>query len=228
MEESHLKCKGLYCCFIDFKKTFDMVPRDKLWRHMEELGVPSEYMVAISRIYEKLICHVRMDEGLSDYFTSTTGVKRCCPLSPTLFGLCIDELEQRGIKFLKEEGIEEVTLGNVVFMLLLYADEIVHFANNIEDAQKLIRVLEKLCMHSGLSVNSSKSKIMLKKLQNKEKPCKMYNNEPLESVESFKYLALEVPSNHRWNETCVNRRFEVGKRAYYAFGNICNGGEITC
>ena len=37
MEESRLGGKGLYCCFIDsdFKKAFDMVPRDHLWRRME-------------------------------------------------------------------------------------------------------------------------------------------------------------------------------------------------
>ena len=68
---------------------------------------------------------MNMDEGLSYSFTSTIGVKPGCPLSPTLFGLCIDELEQMVIKFIKEEGIKEVTLGNVVIMLLLYADNVV-------------------------------------------------------------------------------------------------------
>jgi len=29
-----------FCCFVDFRKAFDMVPRDKLWHKMEELGVP--------------------------------------------------------------------------------------------------------------------------------------------------------------------------------------------
>ena len=90
MEESHLEGKELYCCFVDFKKTFDMVPRDKLWR----TWVPGEYMVVISRIYEKVIYYVRMGEELSYSFTSTIGVKQGCPLSTTLFGLCIDELEQ--------------------------------------------------------------------------------------------------------------------------------------
>ena len=54
MEESRLRSKGLYCCFVDFKKAFDMVPREHLWRRMEELEMPSEYMLAISRIYEKV------------------------------------------------------------------------------------------------------------------------------------------------------------------------------
>ena len=55
----------------------------------------------------------------------------------------------------------------------------------------------------------------------------MYNNDPLKCVESFKYLVLKVPSNHRWNE-CVTCRLETGKRAYYTFENTCNHGDIKC
>ena len=39
---------------LTFKKAFDTVPRDHLWRLMEELEVPSEYMLAISRVYENV------------------------------------------------------------------------------------------------------------------------------------------------------------------------------
>ena len=70
-----------------------MVPRDHLWRQMEELKVPIECMLAISRIYKKVICCVRMRDKLLDFFDSTISVKQACPLSQTLFGLCIDELE---------------------------------------------------------------------------------------------------------------------------------------
>ena len=49
-------------------------------------------------------------------------------------------------------------------------------------------------------------------------------NEPLKSMESFKYLGLEVPSNHKWNECSINH-LEAGKRAYYAFDNTCNHRE---
>ncbi|RYA37889.1 hypothetical protein DD603_24155, partial [Enterobacter cloacae complex sp. 2DZ2F2B] len=68
---------------------------------------------------------------------------------------------------------------------------------------------------------------MLVKTNHKEKPCIVYNNETLEVVESFKYLGLEVPSNHKWKD-CAMRRLEAGKRAYYAFENMCNAGEIKC
>ena len=55
----------------------------------------------------------------------------------------------------------------------------------------------------------------------------MYNNEPLECVESFKYLGPEVPSSHRWNE-CATCRLEAGKQTYYAFENTCNHRDIKC
>ena len=64
------------------------------------------------------------------------------------------------------------------------------FANTLGDAKKLKKELEEFCMHAKLSVNSSKTKIMLVKIQNNV--CIIYNNESLESVESSKYLGLEV------------------------------------
>ena len=204
-----------------------MVPRDNLWRRMQKLQVPDDFMHMVSRIYEKVVCRVRMQEGFSEFFSSTIGVKQGCPLSPTLFGLLIDELEKMVLDSMQDEGIKKVLIGNVVIMLLLYADDVVLLAHEVKDAQRLMQVLEKFCMHSGLSVNVTKTKVMLVKTRDKENPCIVYNNEPLEVVESFKYLGLEIPHNHKWNE-CAMRRLEAGKRAYYAFENMCNVGEIKC
>ena len=49
--------------------------------------------------------------------------------SPTIFGLCTGKLEQMIVKLIKEEGIEEVVMGNVVIMLLLYLNDVSFFAN---------------------------------------------------------------------------------------------------
>ena len=55
-------------------------------------------------------------------------------------------------KFVKEECVEEVSIGNVVIMLLLYVDDVVLFANTLGDTQKLMKALEKNRMHTKLSV----------------------------------------------------------------------------
>ena len=74
-------------------------------------------------------------------------------------------------------------------MLLLNADDVVLFANTLGDTQNLMKALEKIYMHTKLSVNNSKTKIMLVKSQQK-KPCIMDNNEPLECV---KKLQISLP-----------------------------------
>ena len=51
MDRSCLIGRGLYCCFGDFKKAFDMVPREYVWRRIEEHEMPSEYRLAISQIF---------------------------------------------------------------------------------------------------------------------------------------------------------------------------------
>ena len=66
-----------------------------------------------------------MSDKLSDFFNSSIGVKQGCPLTPTLFGLCIDELEEMVTRFVKEECFEKVAIGNNVIMLLLYVDDVV-------------------------------------------------------------------------------------------------------
>ena len=59
LEKSHLREKGLYCGFIGFIKAINMVLNERLWRCMEELGVPNEYMLLISHIGERLCAYRR-------------------------------------------------------------------------------------------------------------------------------------------------------------------------
>ena len=76
-----------FFCFIDFKKSFDIVPRDKI-------GVPIHLRAAIHRLYEEVKVKIRTSDGISESFRSDIGVKKGCPLSPTLFGLYVDKLEE--------------------------------------------------------------------------------------------------------------------------------------
>ena len=38
VEDSHNNKIGIFCYFFDFRKTFDMIPRTKLWKGPEELN----------------------------------------------------------------------------------------------------------------------------------------------------------------------------------------------
>jgi hypothetical protein len=64
-----------------------------------------------------------MAYGLSDFIQSTIRVKQGCPLSPTLFGIYIDEM-----KSYLHEHIQEgdgCLLHQVLISLLLFVDDLV-------------------------------------------------------------------------------------------------------
>lgn len=63
-------------------------------------------------------------EDISQCFESNIGVKQRCPLSPTLFGLYIDKLED-WINNTKGEGIH---LARYVLKLLFYVDDLILIA----------------------------------------------------------------------------------------------------
>ncbi len=48
------KKEEVFCCFVDFRKAFDSVPKDKLWQRMEELGVPKHLRAIVHRLYEEV------------------------------------------------------------------------------------------------------------------------------------------------------------------------------
>ena len=61
---------------------------------MEELEIPLQYTTVVHRLYEEVKVKIRTSMAISESFRSDIGVKQGCPLSPTLFGLYIDKLEE--------------------------------------------------------------------------------------------------------------------------------------
>lgn len=133
--------EAVFCCFVDFKKAFDTVPRDKLWNRMDELNIPDEYRVAVHRLYEQVRAKIRTSEGMSECFGSDIGVKKGCPLSPTLFGLYIDKLED----WLNETFERGTQLVGYVVKLLLYADDLILISKIAHGLRGLLKALELFC-----------------------------------------------------------------------------------
>ena len=130
--------------------------------------------------------------------------------------------------FTDNKGINYPTIGQATILLLMYADNVVLVSRTEEDTNKLMKVLEAFCELSGLRVNMGKTKAMLSKTRGKREkihPQITYQGKPIEAVNSFKYLGLEIPSDHKWYQ-CATKRRENGKRAYYAFENMCRQAGI--
>ena len=209
--------KKLYTCFVDFRKAFDTVPREKLWRALEGIGVGGRFLACLRSMYSQdQACVSHPTEGLSSTFPCTIGVKQGCPLSPLLFGLYIDALEPRIAALANDEGPD---LAGSAVKLLLYADDLVLMSKSPRGLQRQLNELSAFCKKRDLTVNVKKTKVVVFGSRLNSTPLH-YGGSPVEEVASFRYLGIEL---HRSGslKTAVEHLAAAGRRAVFALRRRC-------
>ena len=79
--------KNIYFCFIDYTKAFDCVDHNKLWKILQEMGIPDHLTCLLRNLYAGQEATVRTRRGTTDWFKIGKGVRQGCILSPCLFNL---------------------------------------------------------------------------------------------------------------------------------------------
>jgi hypothetical protein len=149
----------VYCCFVDFRKAFGTVPYEALFQRLRDINIFETLLATIIRLYESVLGCLRLAHDLSDFIQSTIGVKQGCPLSSSLFGIYIDELES----FLHDhiQDGDGCLLHQVLISLLLFANDLILLASTLEGLQRQIDALASFCDLRQLTVNLGKTKVMI-------------------------------------------------------------------
>ena len=79
--------KNIYFCFIDYAKAFDCVDHNKLWKILQEMGIPDHLICLLRNLYADQEATVRTGHGTTDWLLIGKGVHQGCILSPCLFNL---------------------------------------------------------------------------------------------------------------------------------------------
>ena len=77
--------KNIYFCFIDYAKAFDCVDLNKLWKILQEMGIPDHLTCLLRNLYGGQEATVRTGLGTRDWFQIGKGVRQGCILSSCLF-----------------------------------------------------------------------------------------------------------------------------------------------
>ena len=96
--------KNIYFCFIDYANTFDCVDHSKLWKTLQEMGIPDHLTCLLRNLYAGQEATVRPGCGTTDWFQIRKGVCLACILSPCLFNLYAEYIMQNA-------GLDEVQAG---------------------------------------------------------------------------------------------------------------------
>ena len=67
--------RAVYVAFVDYKKAFDTVDREKLWETLEKLKTSSKMINMIKAIYSSVQSCVRWAGKFSEFFPCSLGVK---------------------------------------------------------------------------------------------------------------------------------------------------------
>ena len=86
--------KQTYMAFLDFRKAFDTVWRNRLLTVAWNLGIRGRVWNILNSLYQNVQCNVKMGDIVTDFFDIEEGVKQGCVLSPILFCLYINELSK--------------------------------------------------------------------------------------------------------------------------------------
>ncbi|KAH9290949.1 hypothetical protein KI387_035066, partial [Taxus chinensis] len=147
--------KPMFVVFIDFKKAYDMVPHEALFRKLHAAGVKGKALHFIQELYNGSSVRVRHDGLLSSHIPVKRGVRQGCPASPTLFNIFINDimqdLEGMGVKV---PGLTEVVAG------LLFADDLVALAESVEEMHVVLQRIQCWSDKWGMECGIDKCKVM--------------------------------------------------------------------
>ena len=80
--------KNIYFCFSDYTKAFDYVDHNKLWKILQEMGIPGHLTCLLRNLYAGQEATIRTGHGTTDWFQIGEGVHQGCIVSSCLFNLC--------------------------------------------------------------------------------------------------------------------------------------------
>ena len=116
-------------------------------------------------MYKNINSKITTNEGSSQFFNCNVGVSRGENLSPFLFSIFLNDLEDYLVsKNVSSIGLDVNTDEIHIFLkllLLLYADDTVIFSDDRDQLQNELNVFDDYCKKWHLTVNIEKTKIVI-------------------------------------------------------------------
>ena len=136
MEKAREFQENIYFCFIAYAKAYDCVDHFKLWKVLQEMGIPDHLTCLLRNLYAGEEATVRTGHGTTDWFQIKKGVRQGCILSPCLFNFY-------AVYIMKNAGPDEAQAGIKIARRninnLRYSDDTTLMAESKEEIKSLLR-----------------------------------------------------------------------------------------
>ena len=188
------KCKKrIYACFVDFSKAYDTVWRSVLFQKLLTLGIGGNFYNVVKYMYSYSKFVVKKDNFLSDLGQYESGVRQGDGLSPLLFNVFINDIND----IFDETISQPVILNTTKLNCLIYADDVLLLSESKEDLQSCLDSLNVYCDYWKLRINTEKTKVMVfsaGKIKTDNIKFTL-NKSDNEIVDNYKYLGILLTYN---------------------------------
>ena len=213
----------LYSCFVDFNKAFDNIWHDALLLKLNKIGITGRCFSVIEDMYtDSKIC-ARNDGILTEPFHIKKGVLQGNVLSPTLFNIFINDIKE----VLQHDDSPYINKAlDTRTPCLLYADDIVLLSTTKIGLQNQMDRLYEYCQSWGLSINRTKTKIIIfTKNDPKILPIFTCGEDFIEIVDEYKYLGVIFHKTGKF-QAAEEHLAKQGNKAAHALRRNVHGKEI--
>jgi len=183
--------------FIDFKKAYDSVRREVLYKILIEFGIPGKLVRFIKMSLTETYSRVRVGKNVSDRFPVRNGLKQGDPLSPIFFNFAL-EYAIRWVQ-VNHDGLKL----NGTHQLLAYADDVNILTGSIHTLKENAESLVAGRIHSVRIDNST-----------------------FERVEEFKYWGTTLTNQNSIAEE-IKRRLRSGNACYHSVQNLLSSRLLS-
>ena len=208
------KNKSVYLALLDLTSAFDIVPKQEIWKALEEMRVTDKLRRAIQSVYKTVKGRVRICGDTSDIFYMSKGLKQGDSLSPLLFNILMNEILRNSKILQPKTKIGHYNLAPVYLQCLVYADDIMIITDSEHKLQEAINVWNSELEKKGMKLNKKKSKLIAINKQEELDNNRMKITcgwEDLEWVNSCDYLGVRIQSNGKIDNEITNRINKASK-----------------
>ena len=188
-----------FVTYIDVRKAYDKVWREANFVRIHDMGITGKAWRQLQVMHAELRSKVRLPIGESEWIKLCAGVPQGAVESPWLFNCFINGLAEE----LTKHGFGILISGKRI-PLLMYADDIILFANSIPELQNMNRVVSQYAYKFRFKFNGTKSAVMVfnakpHTLAKVNKIVWSLFGERVPVKSQYKYLGVVTDSRDPWN-----------------------------
>ena len=137
---------------------FDCIDHNKLWKILQEMGIPDHLTCLLRNLYAGQEATVRTAHGTTDWFQIGKGVHQVCILSPCLFNLYAEYI-------MRNAGLDEAQAGIKIARRNInnfrYVEDTTLMAESEEELKTLLMKVKEESEKAGLKLTIQKTNIMV-------------------------------------------------------------------